>query len=213
MRSYTVIFLMSLTFWGLIGCTSSYGVNFVTNNVAVLTIGKTTIKEATEYFGDPLLKESVSRDSTESIVLTYRYDEKNHAFFERINKKRLELEFVDSVLNAFVYSNSFDEDSTDFDSNISSKLAINKTTKEDVFRLMGRRGGDIRLPSELVKSNLSESIIKDMPTTAKELLLYQYYYSKKVKFGEVYALRYKSLLLFFDSNATLIKTYKESNTD
>ena len=183
----------------LIGCIRS--MDFSPTLVQQISIGTTTREQAQSLFGEAISDETALVGGLKSEILTYDYM-KDHSYSDRYDRKYIYLEFVSNKLNGFVYSNSFEDESTDFNADLLDSLIVNKSTRDEIISLLGNKYSDLRLPSNLLKQPMVNGKI---PPGATNSLLYTYLYYKH------YKARYKLLAMFFNSRGasltnTMLKT-------
>jgi len=188
---YLVIMIVLL----LMSCGPS--MNFLPDSVMKLTIGVTTKEQIQSLFGEAKSDEISLIGGLKSEILTYQYM-KSPDYAPRHNIKYLYMELVNNKLNGFIYSNSFDNGSTDFDGNLVDSLIVNKTTRDEITIILGNQYSELLLPSNLLKQPMVNGKI---PLGAKECMIYTYLYF------EDYKPQYKLCVLFFDSNRILLDKF------
>ena len=191
----------------LIGCTG-LGVNFKPENITLVKIGKSTKQEIRNLFGKTDPTETVVLGDLASETETYFY-RKAGTFRDRWNYKFVTYEYIKDTVNGYLYNNSFEQYSTDFDETKISNFILNKTTRLEVVNMLGSNYGEVILPSNLLVKTLSEKTIKTIPDKSKYVLVYYLYYL--IESGDKFLTKSKLLVLSFNSDNLLINKYFTEN--
>lgn len=140
---------------GLYGCAAApIGKDFPMQKTQEFTLGKTTKKEVTEQLGAAAREETRTfkkdlgnkemKNGAVTQILEYSYGERESSNAVMANVRpyrKLVLYFIDDVLIGYFRISSFKSDSTDFDLSKASAIVKNKTTEQEVMKLLGAPGG------------------------------------------------------------------------
>ena len=128
------------------------GNNFDENKIEKLIIGNTTKNEIKNMFGNPLYFEGSQKNIGSFKRYVYHFENVNI----NINvQKSLIIELKDAVLNGYIYRYA-DSLNARLNTNpsfskeqISNKILINKSTKEEAIVLLGKPSGKFLFPSTM----------------------------------------------------------------
>ncbi len=154
----------------MFGCATA-GVNFSSEGVKRLSIGSTTEKEVIEAFGEPFKRQTRSEKNIQYQLLIYTYA---RGTANGAKGRTLEVEFTNGVLNGYLFSSAFKDDSTDFNIDAVSKLNEKPLTLNDVVSLIGRPHGEVRLPSILLEKTFGPMPEAVPPSEASRAVIYLY---------------------------------------
>ena len=181
----------------LVGCAVTRGVKYDFTSILKISVGTTTKSQVEQLLGKPLRTSTQKGDISESTIYCYGY----FSFPPRISninrnsEKNLNIEFVRDTVNAYYSSNSFEENSSDFNAELRNQIITDKSSKQDVIALLGQPTGIFNLPSQML-ANMAEQWRKTQCTGAKQCWNYFYTYNfVKNKLEYTYT---KWLLIYFD---------------
>jgi hypothetical protein len=86
----------------------------------------------------------------------------------------LDVEFINGILNAYVFHSALKDDSTDFDIDAVIRLSKKPLTLNEVVSLMGRPHGEVRLPTILLKKTFGPMPEAVPPPQASNAVIYLY---------------------------------------
>jgi outer membrane protein assembly factor BamE (lipoprotein component of BamABCDE complex) len=135
-----------------IGACASVGRNFVRPNNTSLILMKTTKEELLKQLGDPESKENIlsNGESVEKVRYVYVHTRGNAIFPDVIPAKGLTLNFWRGKLVGYLFTSSFKEDNTHFDSDSASTIQKGQSLDE-VIRNLGHPNGQKVYPLILEK--------------------------------------------------------------
>ena len=123
------------------------GESFNSSKMAQLSVGNTTKKDFASLFGQTYRTNLYEKDGKKIEILIYQ----NGQITTSSNMKYRSLtgEFIDNILNGYIFQSSFENDSTNFDESKRLSLTRNKTAKSEVLNILGKPHGIVRLPTML----------------------------------------------------------------
>ena len=183
------------------------GRNFTVNPSTDLKIDLTKVLDVETLFGKSEEVKTIDENNLSSKIHVYFYVQKP-GYYSYVSMKNLELEFINDILNGYVYQNSFEEPNTNFSDSLRNKIEIGVSNKVDVVKLFGEPSGKTNLPTNLINYSLGLNTVKINPE-ANESWIYSLKY-----FEDVYNTPkpyYKFLIFFFNSDQNVIDKYYVSN--
>jgi hypothetical protein len=127
----------------------------------------------------------------------------------QVRRKTLKLEFTHDLLNGYLYNNSIDDSSTNFDGEQVRNLVVHQTTKEQALQLLGDAYSVLRLPTNLFQDAMNGPLIIYPTKQETEAIVYFHsFYSENGGFGN----KYRILILTFDSENVLFN-YRYVDSD
>lgn len=183
-----------------------------------LVLGKTNTAQVMGYFGEPRGIDTLTGPTvpTPTSLFTYGVTQTRppemFRYVWQVSQRNLILEFRNDTLHGYLYSNSFDSHSTDFDKHLRRRIPIGQATTTDVLSVLGEPSGKVLLPTSLFDHPMLEHLRHLMPTNAREGWCYYYnfdYYKAGVRKRFEF---YKFLVVYFNANGTVVdKFYGESD--
>lgn len=200
MRKLSNIALLILL---LIVCScAAVGRNFSSQHLPNIRLNITTESQIVNWFGIPHKRNTQSSSDFESLIFTYVYA-KGYSSGKGF-ARALGVEFYKGVVNGYSFTSAFKDDTTDFDITSRSKLVIGQSTMDEVEYILGKPGGKIQLPTNII---LKKSIDSAPPNSS---IIWKYHYTTTHQEHGLFKHPTKSLLLFFDDNKILLhKDYFE----
>jgi hypothetical protein len=181
------------------GCSAAAGRYFATEGIPRISLGVTTEQEISGYFGSPYSTITKDSEGLESLIYVYMFAKAKSSGEGSV--RALSIEFIDNVVNGYTYESSFAEDNTDFEDELRSQLETGKTTMADAEALIGKPGGVVRFPTNLLS-------IKSLPQEVQDSVsiawTYVTQYSEKRQ-GDI-RIPSKKFPLLFNDEETLIYT-------
>lgn len=169
------------------------GASFNPSNINQLSIGKTSKDDFVALFGTSTRTNLFERNGKRVEILMRQYGQITTT--TNMKYRSLTGEFIDNVLNGYIFQSGFESDSTNFDESKRLSLKTSETSEKEILNMFGKPSGVIRLPTMLNISPLTASIFDE-----GEVWIYWYpeFISKS---SEDY--REKKLLLKFDEQKIL----------
>lgn len=198
--------LLVVCFLFIISCAIPYGEKFSFGEISnQLIVGKTTESEIVSSLGEPYKKHNRSTEYVESSIYKYYYSEmmSETPLAPGTTKWRgFWVEFVEGVVNGYLYKSSLEEDSTDFDITLRKKITPNRSSTNDIIGLLGEPDGKIRMPSNLLAFLYGQGQEAQPPKGTSEIWTYDYSYltfKKRMKRNHM-----KRIFIYCDSNEDII---------
>jgi hypothetical protein len=188
----SILFPIGLSFL-INGC--STGVMFNHTNIPKLKLGVTNINEVKGLFGEPKIKQEVSKSNKVYKILRFPYASGS---LSHTNYRYLALEFTKDVLNSYFYTSMYEEDSTKFNYKNAEKIKIGKSTKADVIKLLGSPSGQGYCPTEVIKYK------GDCKNGYK--ILYWHY---RIEVRSERRLKVQAVIVIHDENETVVDVQSE----
>ncbi len=129
----------------LSGC-ASVGINYQYSNIPTLKINEFRIEDVNTVFGKPFkTAQNITKEGKFDI---FRFE---YAFADvgTARGRVLILEFLNGILNSYVYRSSFDEDRTLFKGENIDQIKIGISTHDDVVNILGEPHGKSNCPSTI----------------------------------------------------------------
>ena len=205
MRAYHTFILFSLACFVSYGC--FHAGNFEAQDVRNIIVNHSTRQSVDSLLGNP---SSIDSSSASKHTLYYRYDHGEQNPGTRtlwVKRKNLVIEFVNDTVNGYIFNNSIDQNSTDFNERLRDSIIEGTSNKASVRSLFGEPSGIIMLPTTL----LSYPPMKEFHLTppAKPRETWSYYYSLTTYlefFGHTN--EYKLLLVYFNSDGIVTNVFQ-----
>ncbi len=191
--TWSALVLLALSF----GACASAGKRFKYENRSQIALGRTTPNQAREILGRPFKTAQINTPEGAFEILRFEYASAN---LSGATARVLITEYKSGVLNSYVYSSGFAEDSTDFDMEASASIKTGDSTMADVEALMGPPTGRAYCPS----------VLDDYKTRCEgshSILLWQYV--SKTRGLNVGSAQSKSVFVMFDE-AGQVLTFESS---
>ena len=128
------------------GC-ASVNREFRHANIDALKLNETTIDDMKTLFGKPGGRKKIYNISGHFKLFQYRHQSSGPS---DLSTRSLNLEFKDSLLNAYIYNSNFKEDATDFNYDAKDRLIIAKSTADDAVRILGEPNAKGLCPTFLI---------------------------------------------------------------
>lgn len=155
---------------------------------------------------DKIGKKSIVTDNgITSNIYEYKFTGQPGSF-ALVRYKMIFFEFVDSLLNGFIYSNSYDSENTKFAFNLSSQITDKKTNKNDIIRLFGNPSGQCKLPSNILHFQLAIKESYEHPAEAIEAWIYHYGFYAGTTLQRMTS-QEQFMVIFFDDNEVVVDKY------
>ena len=182
---------MRLLFLGLpllLLCSCVTGHNFNYDKTSSLDLHQLKSTEYAGLFGEPY--KTYTKTTREGKYRQVWFHQSSKAFFGKVSRRNLILEFKDDQLNSFVYASSFDIDKTRVDLSKINQIKIGVSTKNELLTVMGKPYGKALCPSLLRD-------FKDRCANANEVWTWVEF-DKTQSFGNIDPLDSKALFVMFD---------------
>ncbi|MCH8033579.1 MAG: hypothetical protein IH950_07470 [Bacteroidetes bacterium] len=202
--SYLSFFLSSLI---LISSCSIWRFNI--NDETPLQIGVTNFDDIEDHLSRPREIITVMDNGIESIIYKYYYNT-SIGKYAISRQRQLNLEYIDGVLNGYLFSDSIDPEKTYFDEKLVSKIIIGDTNKDGILKIFGKPPSTIMLPSNLLHISLEIEESYEHPTKAKYTWIYGYQYLAGISPATM-TWQYKFIIIFFDANDIVVDSYYINN--
>ena len=203
-----IYYLSIITLILLNSCSNNIGTNLKFQPENVLSVGSMKESDFLKLLNEPPYIKIIEKNNIRSQVYFYYY------FSEDMTSKLLEVEFIDSVLNGYIYKTIvISSVISSFNDSLQKNIKIGSSDMDYVKKLIGFPSSIIRLPSNLIYSIIvPEYFLYELinpPEKSKEIWLYTYQYH--IKEGNIIVSYYRYLFLYFDSNNKVIsKSYYDN---
>jgi hypothetical protein len=175
------------------GCATA-GRNFKTSSIPMIKINRTRESQIRHWFGDPYEERTVRTSDFKSRILHFAYAKETLNGISR--NRELFVEIFDDYVYSYWFHSAFEEDATDFNTELIDQLKIGETNVSDTKGVLGAPGGKYQLPSNLI----SDEVADEAPEDTKEIWMYFFGTVERANIPKVNA---KLLILFFDDSGTL----------
>jgi len=178
-----------------------------------LALGTTTKAEVLQSFGLPGGMDTISGPEIPVLTTLFRYGVTKGRAPEvfrgawEIPQRNLFLEFVNDTLHGFLYNNSADKHTTNFDKHLRWKIPIGLATRENVLALLGEPSGKMLMPTGLLGDPGLTLLRHEMPARATDVWCFYYGYPyfkegvrKRLEF-------YRFLAVYFDARGVVVDKY------
>jgi outer membrane protein assembly factor BamE (lipoprotein component of BamABCDE complex) len=143
MRSISMLGLL-FVFTALSGCASAP--NFVKPEPEKLTLGKSTSDDVLKLVGSPTAQSDTQLNNEKVHVVQYARHESPKFWGIVIKHRDLTYTFFNDVLVGDEFNSTFDDEATEFDTDKVSQIVKGKSTRADVFALLGKPAGELLYP-------------------------------------------------------------------
>lgn len=199
---------------GLAGC-SSFGPDGTSNRYMP---GRTSREQVTDFFGEPNEIDTGSVAGDKKLIYRYRFADaqpKPPELFRgvwQVPQKNLVMEFVNDTLHGYLFNNSMDHSSTNFNKGLRGRILIGRADKSVVHDLLGEPAGKIILPTSLFGHPFLKNLAHVVPLHASEVWCYYYdylYFRAGTRRRFEY---YRFLAVYFNTDGLVVdKFYNESD--
>jgi hypothetical protein len=207
-------YIVTLFLIGFASC-STFEPNFTTDHFVLGQASKTQLRD---FLGEPDRIDTSSVQGMHTLIYSYRFTNpksKPPELFRgvwKVPQKNLVLEFVKDSLRGYLYNNSLEHSSTDFNKGLRGRISIGRADKSTVQNLLGEPAGKIMLPTSLFSFPLLTNLTHVVPLNASEVWCYYYgypYYRAGTRRQFEY---YKFFTVYFNPAGVIVdKFYRESD--
>ena len=124
-----------------------------------------------DLFGKPSKKQIRVDEGTEVQLLFYTYAQ---GTANSGKSRRLAVELVRGVANAYLFHSALGKDKTEFDLGVRSRLVAGTSHKSELIDALGAPHGEVKYPSILLKNEFGALPEIVPPTNAATALIYNY---------------------------------------